>query len=117
MEFYRTDKVGNPEVFAAGLIAVMSHYPAHVLREVVSPTDGLPVRMVFLPSIAEVKTACESVCIRLAMEDRAAQPAKPDRAAETTPEHQAMMQKRWAELRETLARNAAPPPDGAPAAP
>lgn len=104
MAFYRTDKVGDPEVFAAGLVAVMSLYPAHVLREVVSPTDGLPTRMTFLPSIAEVKQACEAVCIRLAAHARAAQQPKPDRAPETTPEQRERMIQRYAELRASMAK-------------
>lgn len=109
ISFYRKDDVGDPEVFAAGMIAVMSLYPAHVLQEVVSPTVGIPVNLKFLPSIAEVSDACKGVCIRIATEEREAALAlaKPDRAADTTPEHRAMMRSRLESLSADLARNAA----------
>lgn len=91
ISFYRKDDVGDPEVFAAGMIAVMSLYPAHVLQEVVSPTVGIPEKLKFLPSIAEVSDACKGVCIRIATEARREEQMKalPDRAAETTPEQAA----------------------------
>lgn len=98
ISFYRKDDVGDPEVFAAGMIAVMGLYPANVLREVVSPTVGIPRRLKFLPSIAEVSEACEAICVRIATEERKAAQPEPDRAPETTPEQRARMRDRFASL-------------------
>jgi len=89
------------------MIAVMSLYPAHVLQEVVSPTVGIPRRLKFLPSIAEVADACDAICVRIATEERKAAQPKPDRAAETTPEQQERMKQRFASLMADLAKGRA----------
>lgn len=57
---YRTGGAAEPEIFVAGVAAVLSDYPAEVVQAVVDPRNGLPSRTQWLPTIAEVKTACEA---------------------------------------------------------
>lgn len=50
----------DPESFLAGVIAVLTRYPLDVVAEVTNPATGLPSKMKFLPSISEVREACEA---------------------------------------------------------
>lgn len=76
--------VGDVKVFAAGLVQVMSDYPAYVLADVVCPRGGLPVSSPFMPALSEVKRACEEASSRHAMARREAEQrrkAQAERAA------------------------------------
>lgn len=57
---YRTGEANDPEIYADAVIAVLSDYPMEVVRRVVDPRRGLPSKTKWLPTIAEVKEACES---------------------------------------------------------
>lgn len=57
---YRTGDANEPEIYSGGVIAVLSEYPAEVVRKVVDPRRGLPARCKWLPSIAEIKEALEA---------------------------------------------------------
>lgn len=43
------------------MIAVLSAYPLEVVRDVVDPRCGLPSRVKWLPTIAEIKEECEEL--------------------------------------------------------
>lgn len=43
------------------MVAVLADYPDDVLERVVDPRSGLPSRMNWLPTIAEIKSACEDI--------------------------------------------------------
>ena len=49
----------EPEVFVRGLVATLARYPDAVVRRVCNAETGLPQTSKFLPSIAEVREACE----------------------------------------------------------
>lgn len=55
---YRTGDANDPEVYAAAIVAVLSDYSPEVMTEVCDPRTGLPSRLSWLPTVAEVKTAC-----------------------------------------------------------
>lgn len=57
---FRTGGAAEPEIFVAGVAAVLSDYPASVVQSVVDPRNGLPSACNWLPTIAEVKKACEA---------------------------------------------------------
>jgi hypothetical protein len=57
---YRRDDAADPKVYASALIFVMEEYQIEVVEYVTSPRTGLPSTCKFLPSVAEVKAACES---------------------------------------------------------
>ena len=58
---FRTGDATDPEVYAGAVIAVLADYPDDVIEQVVDPRNGLPSRMNWLPTIAEIKTACEDL--------------------------------------------------------
>jgi hypothetical protein len=56
---YRKDDAGDPEVFARAVVAVLMRYPPDVVGQVTEPATGLPSRLKWLPSIAEIVEACD----------------------------------------------------------
>ena len=56
---YRKDDAHDPDTYAAAISAVLAEYPEGVVRYVTDPRTGLPRKMKFLPSVAEVSEACE----------------------------------------------------------
>ena len=50
----------EPEIFVRGLVATLARYPEEVVRKVCDVEVGLPQTSKFLPSIAEVREACEA---------------------------------------------------------
>lgn len=56
---YRMTETSDPEIYAAAAIAVMSDYSIDVVRKICDPRSGLPSKCKWLPSIAEIKEACE----------------------------------------------------------
>lgn len=56
---YRKSELNDPEVYTAILIALLLEYPHSIVTRVAHPVHGLQSRMKFLPTIAEVREACE----------------------------------------------------------
>lgn len=56
---YRRDDAADPETFSAATAAVFSRYAPEVVRLVTDPRTGLPGTSKFLPTISEVREACE----------------------------------------------------------
>jgi hypothetical protein len=56
---YRAAETSSPKIYLAAAEAVLRCYPENVVRAVCDPVNGLPSRSKFLPSIAEIKKACE----------------------------------------------------------
>lgn len=69
---YRRDDAADPAIYASALVAVMEEYPIEVVEVVTDPRNGLASYLKFLPSVAEVKEACEKTRAhqRRAMEPR-----------------------------------------------
>ena len=57
--FYRASEANDPEVFIAGATAILAQYPEMVVRQVCDPVRGMPGQDKWLPSIAEIRMACE----------------------------------------------------------
>lgn len=57
---YRTGEANDPEIYTRAIVAVLAGYPADVMQAVVDPAGGLPSRLTWLPTVAEVKAACEA---------------------------------------------------------
>ena len=49
----------DPEVFATAAVAVFSRYPLDVVRKVTDPYSGLAARLKWVPTIYEIREACE----------------------------------------------------------
>ena len=58
---FRTGDATDPEVYTGAVIVVLADYPDDVIEQVVDPRNGLPSRMNWLPTIAEIKSACEDL--------------------------------------------------------
>ncbi len=56
---YRASDANDPEVYLTATIATLCRYPEAIARAVCDPTGGLPSANKWLPSIAEIKEACE----------------------------------------------------------
>ena len=57
---YRTGDANDPEVYTAGVIAVLSSYPMEIIRLVCDPRRGIPSKVKWLPTLAEIKAECEA---------------------------------------------------------
>jgi len=57
---YRKDEAHNPEMYAAAVTAVMSDFPREVIDFVIDPRTGILGVSKFMPSVAEIKEACEN---------------------------------------------------------
>ena len=82
---YRKSDAADPQTYAAAVVAVLARWPADVIMKVTEPATGIPSRIGWLPSIAEITRACEEayepIKARLEIEKtRQALPA-PDRAS------------------------------------
>lgn len=51
--------MNDPDTYLRALTALLGSYPSDVVQAVVDPRSGLPSRLKWLPTIAEVKEACE----------------------------------------------------------
>lgn len=54
LNYYPTIPAGDPKAFAAGLVKLLSTYPAAVIAQAVDPVVGLPGKVKFL-NLAEMK--------------------------------------------------------------
>lgn len=58
---YRKGEANDPDTYVAAITAVLSKYPEDVIRAVTHPAEGLPVKTDFLPTVKEVRQACEEL--------------------------------------------------------
>lgn len=59
LSFFRKADVDDPEAYLAAVAATLSRYQIEVIDYVTGVENGLAARQVWLPSVAEVKQACE----------------------------------------------------------
>lgn len=57
---FRKGEAEDPEVYVTSVAMVLTRYPERVARYVTHPAHGLPGRLNWLPTIAEVRSACEA---------------------------------------------------------
>ena len=106
---YRASEATDPESFIAEATAVFSRYPEDVVRRV---SYGLPSENKWMPSIAEIREACDrAMAPRYAEERRRAERAKTAAVCgRGTPEESLERRKQVAaEMRERLAGLGADP--------
>lgn len=56
---YRRNDAEDPALFIRAAATVLAAYPEQVVRKVTHPAFGIPSKLKFLPSIAEIRDACE----------------------------------------------------------
>jgi hypothetical protein len=57
---YRRDEANDPEIYCAAIAAVLSDYPRAIVEYVTDPRVGIPSRIKWPPSVAEVMEACDA---------------------------------------------------------
>jgi hypothetical protein len=57
--FFRSSDANDPATFVAGATAIFAHYPANVVERVCHPMHGAAGSSKWLPSLAELREACE----------------------------------------------------------
>ncbi len=62
---YRKSEASDPEIYAAATAAVLSEYSREVVDYVTDPRTGLPSRLKWLPSVFEVREACDNHALHL----------------------------------------------------
>lgn len=58
---YRKGDANDPVIYTAAVALVLSQYPEDVVIEVTHPTKGIPSKATWMPSVAEVKKACDEL--------------------------------------------------------
>jgi hypothetical protein len=56
---YRASEVADPMIFNEAALRIMCNYPVDILKAVSDPAGGLPARLKWFPTLAELKEACE----------------------------------------------------------
>jgi hypothetical protein len=111
---YREGQVRDSAVYASAVATVLSRYPEAVVMKVTDPADGLPSRCEWLPTVAEVKAACERLMEPARREAARYRAARDTQALiATTPMADGEGERiaaHWQQVRPTLAA-----PDNAPA--
>lgn len=58
---YRQGDANDPEVYITAVVRVLSAYPIDVVERVIDPVTGLPSKLKWLPSVPEIRSACEEI--------------------------------------------------------
>lgn len=56
---YRKGDANDPEIYVQAVVSVLAEYPSEVIKAVCDPRYGLPAKSKWLPTVSEVKEACE----------------------------------------------------------
>lgn len=57
---YRTGDANDPETYVAAIAATLARFPQDTITAVTHPVSGLPSRLSWLPTVKEVRNACEA---------------------------------------------------------
>jgi hypothetical protein len=57
---YRRGEAEDGEIYTKAVTAVLAQFPESVVRAVCDPRTGLPVRSQFLPTLFEIRAACDA---------------------------------------------------------
>lgn len=56
---YRKQDANDPDIYVAAVAAILNEYPPAVIDYVTDPRTGLANRLKWLPTVAEVREACD----------------------------------------------------------
>jgi len=62
---YRKGEANDPETYSTAVAALLAQYDRGVILEVTHPLSGLPSQTDFMPTLKELKGACEKEASRL----------------------------------------------------
>jgi hypothetical protein len=61
---YRKSDAADPETYLLALSAVLAEYPPDIVHRVTDPRTGLPTKQDWLPTVKEVRDACNELAER-----------------------------------------------------
>ncbi len=61
---YRRNDAADPETYLMALSAILAEYPTDIVYRVTDPRSGLPSRSTWLPTVKEVRDACDDLAAR-----------------------------------------------------
>jgi hypothetical protein len=67
---YRKTEANDADVLAAAVAATLAEFPADVIEYVTDPRTGLPATSKWIPSVFEVREACEKRLEAMATEKK-----------------------------------------------
>lgn len=73
---YRSTEVNNPAVYIRVAAAVMTGFPEEIVQAAFDPRSGLQTRQKWLPTVSEIRGACEAIAADRAVRERRAQLAR-----------------------------------------
>lgn len=56
---FRTGDAHDPKIYIAAVVAVLERFPVATIKAVTDPSTGLPSKLKWLPTLAEITEACE----------------------------------------------------------
>ena len=59
LDCWRTGSANSTDTYLTAVAAILARYPDQIIYSVTSPTDGLPVQLTWMPSLKEVRDACD----------------------------------------------------------
>jgi hypothetical protein len=108
---YRKGEASDPEVYVTSVATVLTRYPETVVRKITHPVDGIPGKLNWLPTVAEVRQACEAE-MKPVYDEAARQKRIEDNArligapAETSTDERARAVAHWEDVRKTIGKSA-----------
>lgn len=57
---YRRGDANDPDIYVRAVASVLGEYPIEIIKAVCDPRFGLPSKSEWLPTVSEVKGACEA---------------------------------------------------------
>ncbi len=122
MGCYRTGDANDPETYVAAITATLARYPEEVITAVTHPSSGIIVEVKWLPSVMEVREACEREMLpiktKLAREQRIAEQMEARRIEDeqkpTKPSYDDLKAKYGSDWGITVAEQKRGPPAPAP---
>jgi hypothetical protein len=58
---YRTGDANDPEVYITAAVRTLSAFPLEVVHRLIDPLTGLPGRSKWLPTVSEIREACQEI--------------------------------------------------------
>ena len=83
---YRKGEFNDAEIYFAALVATLSRYPPQTIIAVTDPETGLPIKIKWIPTLAEVNEACKAETKYSFPRSRTAIPPPVDRSKRETGE-------------------------------
>lgn len=107
--FFGPPDTPEPKILIAGMVALMAHYPEHLVARAIDPVQGLPAMFRFFPKIVDAKEILDKWYFTEQADAWRARKREQDRMAAlpapNDPEEDARMKQKWELLCNELRAN------------